>query len=475
MTAIADQQTRTINQSSFSEFASPSPSAAQPAGIAAERAAALTDLAARHGTRFILATFVDLNGKPCAKLVPTAAIAELADGALGFAGYAAGLIGQNPQDGDLCAVPDTSSFTPLDFIQPGLAMVHCDPHVNGEPWPYAPRVILKNAITRLAAAGMSAKVGAEVEYFLVSKDDSGELITADRQDDSPRPCYDARGVTRMYEHLTTVSEAMNNLGWGNYANDHEDGAGQFEQNFNYDDALVTADRVITLRYILNVLAEQRGMIATFMPKPFTDRTGNGLHFHLSLWSNEDTALFPDAADPRGLGISRDAYSFIGGILEHSPALQAFLAPTVNSYKRTGATTSESGATWSTNRASYGGNDRTHMVRVPDANRLELRSGDGAANPYLAIAATIAAGLDGIEKSLDPGTPSGPGERKPDAHALPATLMHAVEALRRDEVMLTALSGDPAVGRYFADAKEQEFISWHGNVTAWEITNYLTSV
>jgi len=474
MTAIADEQTRTVAQSSFDAPTNPA-DGTRPATSAGERAAALNELAGRHGTKFILATFVDLNGKPCAKLVPVQAIAELAEGALGFAGYAAGLIGQKPQDGDLCAVPDVSSYTPLDFIKPGLAMVHCDPHVGGEPWAYAPRVILKNALARLAESGMSAKIGAEVEYFLVAKDDSGALGTADARDDSPHPCYDARGVTRMYEHLTTVSEAMNSLGWGNYANDHEDGAGQFEQNFNYDDALVTADRVVTLRYILNVLAEQRGMIATFMPKPFTDRTGNGLHFHLSLWGEGDTPLFPDNADPRNLGISQGAYSFIAGILEHAPALQAFLAPTVNSYKRTGATTTESGATWSTNRASYGGNDRTHMIRVPDGNRLELRSGDGAANPYLAIAATIAAGLDGIEKNMDPGTPSGPGERKPNAHALPATLLHAVEALRRDDVMLAALSGDAAIGRYFADAKEQEFITWHGQVSDWEITHYLTSV
>lgn len=475
MTAFADEQTHTMTDSSVPPAAVPFQATAPRSTTPAGRAAALTELATRHSTKFILATFVDLNGKPCAKLVPVPAIGELAAGALGFAGYAAGLIGQKPQDSDLCAVPDVSSFTPLDFIKPGLAMVHCDPHVDGAPWAYAPRVILKNALARLAAAGMSAKVGAEVEYFLVAKDDTGALSTADARDDSPHPCYDARGVTRMYEHLTTVSEAMNTLGWGNYANDHEDAAGQFEQNFDYNDALVTADRVITLRYILNMLAEQRGMIATFMPKPFTDRTGTGLHFHLSLWDAAGTALFPDAADPRGLGISPDAYSFIAGLLDHAPALQAVLAPTVNSYKRTGATTTESGATWSTNRASYGGNDRTHMIRVPDGNRLELRSGDGAANPYLAIAAAVTAGLDGIEKDMDPGTPSGPGERKPDAHALPATLLHAVEALRRDDVMLCTFSGDAAIGRYFADAKEQEFITWHGQVTDWEVTHYLTSV
>lgn len=433
------------------------------------RRISLADIARAHDVRFLLATFVDMTGKPCAKLVPVEAADELENGAMGFAGYAAGLMGQKPQDSDLTAVPDLASFTPVPFIKEGLAIIHCDPHVDGQPWPYAPRVVLKNTLSRLAEKGMQAKVGAEVEYFLVTKNDDGTLSTADSKDDSLRPCYDARGVTRMYDHLTSISDAMNSLGWGNYANDHEDAAGQFEQNFNYADALTTADRVVSLRYILNILAGQRGMTATFMPKPFTDRTGTGLHFHLSLWSGAE-ALFPaEGADDggRGLGLS--------GILDHAPALQAFLAPTVNSYKRSGATTSSSGATWSPRKASFGGNDRTHMIRVPDNKRIELRSGDGSANPYLAIATAIAAGLDGVEKSLNPGQPSGPGESKPDAHLLPATLLHAVEALRKDPVILASLSGDPAIGSYYADAKEEEFLSWHNQVSDWEIRTYLTSI
>jgi glutamine synthetase len=461
----------------MTSLATPEVQAAEPVAADAGRIS-LADIAKAHGVRFLLATFVDMTGKPCAKLVPVEAADELENGAMGFAGYAAGLIGQKPQDSDLIAVPDLASFTPVPFIKEGLAIIHCDPYVDGKPWPYAPRVILKNTLARLANKGMQAKVGAEVEYFLVKKNDDGTLSTADARDDSPRPCYDARGVTRMYDHLTSISDAINGLGWGNYANDHEDAAGQFEQNFNYADALTTADRVVTLRYILNILAEQRGMTATFMPKPFTDRTGTGLHFHLSLWSGTD-ALFPAGGSPdddgRGLGISSLAYSFIAGILDHAPALQAFLAPTVNSYKRTGATTSSSGATWSPRKASFGGNDRTHMIRVPDNKRIELRSGDGSANPYLAIATAIAAGLDGVEKAADPGAPSGPGESRPDAHLLPATLLHAVEALRKDPVILSSLSGDARIGAYYADAKEEEFLSWHNQVSDWEIRTYLTSI
>ncbi|WP_255513366.1 type III glutamate--ammonia ligase [Homoserinibacter sp. GY 40078] len=434
----------------------------------------LADLAAADGVRFILATFVDMNGKPCAKLVPVEAAAELEAGELGFAGFAAGAIGQRPEDPDILAVPDLDSYTPLGFIRPGLALVHCDPHVNGEPWPYAPRVILKKVLADLAAQKLEAKVGAEVEYFLVHRHEDGTLHPADARDTSGQPCYDARGVTRMYEHLTGVSEAMNSLGWGNYANDHEDGNGQFEQNFAYADALTTADRVVTLRYMISMLAESRGMTATFMPKPFTDRTGTGMHLHMSLWRG-DEPLFPGTDDAHGLGLSSLAYGFVGGVLGHAPALLSFIAPTVNSYKRRGATSTASGATWSPTRASYGGNDRTHLIRVPDGNRIELRGTDGSANPYLAIAATLAAGLDGIGRGVQPGPPSRPGTFPEGAATLPPTLLHAVEALRSDELLLTALGGDGTIGRYYADVKEDEFLRWHNTVTPWEIDTYLTAV
>jgi glutamine synthetase len=432
----------------------------------------LASLAAESGTTFILALFVDLTGKPCAKLVPVEAVDELQTNGVGFAGYAAGAMGQEPKDPDIMAIPDPSSFTPIPFIKEGLALVHCDPHVEGVPWKFAPRVILRSMIERAAEKDLSVFVGAEVEYFLVAKDDAGRLVTADASDDAARPCYDARGVTRMFDHLAAVSTGMNGLGWANYANDHEDGNGQFEQNFAYADALTTADRVVTLRYLISMLAEQRGMTATFMPKPFTDRTGNGLHMHLSLWK-DDEPLFPADADERGLGLAPLAYSFIAGVLEHACALQAVIAPTVNSYKRTGAVSTTSGASWAPRYATYGGNDRTHYVRVPDNNRIELRGGDGSANPYLAAAGAIGAGLDGIERELDPGTPGGDNGTKREA--LPLTLLHAIEALEAD----TALSGvldtaGPGVAEYFANLKREEFFTWHSQVSAWEVDHYLTA-
>ena len=432
----------------------------------------LRTLTHEAGTRFVLALFADLRGKPCAKLVPVEAIDLLATEGVGFAGYAVGAIGQQPKDPDIMAIPDPESFTPIPFIKDGLAIVHCDPHVDGEPWPYAPRVILKSMIARAADAGYEPWVGAEVEYFLLRRAADGALTTADADDTAAQPCYDARGVTRMYDHLTAISTAMNTLGWSNYANDHEDGNGQFEQNFEFADALTTADRVITLRYLLSMIAAERGMIATFMPKPFADRTGSGLHLHLSLTSG-GTAVFPANSleeDERNLGLSPSAYAFIGGILDHACALQAVVGPTVNSYKRTGALTTASGASWAPKTPTFGGNDRTHYVRVPDNRRIELRGCDGSANPYLAIAAAVGAGIDGIKRSLDPGTVGGGSGR-----ALPPTLLHAVDELEADPVIAGILdaAGD-GVSKYFVDLKREEFFAYHSTVSPWEVEQYLTA-
>jgi glutamine synthetase len=435
-------------------------------------AADLQTLTQDAGTKFILALFVDLRGKPCAKLVPVQAIELLATEGVGFAGYAVGAMGQEPKDPDIMAIPDPASFTPIPFIKDGLAIVHCDPHVEGKPWPYAPRVILKSMIAGAADAGFEPWVGAEVEYFLLRRAADGTLTTADADDTAAQPCYDARGVTRMYDHLTAISTAMNTLGWSNYANDHEDGNGQFEQNFQFADALTTADRVVTLRYLLSMIAAERGMVATFMPKPFADRTGSGLHLHLSLTSG-GASVFPvnsEDEDVRKLGLSPTAYAFIGGILDHACALQAVVGPTVNSYKRTGALTTTSGASWAPRTPTFGGNDRTHYVRVPDDQRVELRGSDGSANPYLAIAAAVGAGIDGIKRSLDPGAVGGGSGR-----ALPPTLLHAVDELESDEVIAGVLdaAGD-GVCKYFADLKREEFFAYHSAVSPWEVEQYLTA-
>ena len=427
----------------------------------------LQTLCQETNTTFVLALFVDLTGKPCAKLVPTAAVGELSTDGVGFAGYAVGAMGQTPKDPDLVAIPDPASFTPIPFVKPGLALVHCDPHVLGKPWPFAPRNILKAVLRQCADAGFEAWVGAEVEYFLLTRNADGTLATADAADTAAQPCYDARSVTRMFDHLAAISDAMNGLGWGNFA---------------YADALTTADRVITLRYLLSMLADERGMIATFMPKPFGDRTGTGLHLHMSLTSAEQPvfATASDEEDTKGLGLSATAYAFIGGILDHAAALQAIIAPTVNSYKRTGALSTTSGASWAPRTPTYGGNDRTHYIRVPDDQRIELRGGDGSANPYLAVAAALGAGLDGVKRSSDPGTAA---TLDPNRPAFPLTLLHAIDHLDADPVIKAVLdSASPitdeaapsAVSTYYANLKRDEFFAWHSAVTPWEIDTYLTA-
>ncbi len=438
----------------------------------------------RDGVEFLFAMFVDMHGKPCAKLVPVSALEGLLEEGAGFAGFAAGAIGQRPSSPDILAMPDLSSYMPAPW-RPGLGIIQCDPCVLGEPWPFAPRVILRRQIERLEASGYTLKVGAEAEYFLVRRSESGGIEVADPQDHAKAPCYDARALTRMYGHLTTVSRHLNTLGWANYANDHEDANGQFEQNFRYADALTTADRVIVFRYMIHSLAAEAGMLATFMPKPFTHLTGNGLHMHLSLWDDDGRELFADMADARGLGMSQLGYSFIGGLLEHSQALTAIACPTVNSYKRLASAPTDSGAAWSPAFATYGGNDRTHMLRVPDPGRIEDRCIDGAANPYLTLAALTAAGLDGIARAVDPGDPCELnllGLTEADAAergltAVPMALWHALEHLETDDVIREGLGKtlDGDYLDYYVATKRAEVRSSGTEVTPWEIERYLSSV
>jgi glutamine synthetase len=455
--------------------------AAAPAGAPRTRDE-LAEAIARDGIEFLFAMFVDLHGKPCAKLIPVSALDSfLAEGA-GFAGYAAGPMGQSPADPDLAAMPDLSSYTPLPW-QPGLAVLQCDPYVDGSPWPYAPRVILRRALDRLAADGMVFNVGAEPEYFLVRRRPDGGIEVADPLDNGELPCYDAKGLTRVYEHLTQVSRGVNALGWANYANDHEDGNGQFEQNFRYADALVTADRLVIFRYAVHMLAQRAGMTATFMPKPFAGRTGSGMHVHASLWSTAGEELFLEPDDPHGLGLSRQAYAFLAGVLDHAPGLAAITCPTVNSYKRIGAPTPRSGATWAPAFISYGGNNRTQMIRVPAPGRMEVRAVDGSANPYLAFTAILAAGLDGLARGADPGEPNRdnlfalpPAEiAARGIRTLPPTLYHATDALLADPVLVAGLGEVPdgTYAEYFAGVKRDEFFEYHAQVTPWEVDHYLT--
>ncbi|HET8684016.1 MAG TPA: type III glutamate--ammonia ligase [Micromonosporaceae bacterium] len=440
---------------------------------------------ARDGVQFLLVMFVNLYGKPCAKLAPVATLDQLLTDGLGFAGHAADGLGQSPADPDVVAIPDVSSYVKVP-LQPGLGIVQCDLHVEGRPWPYAPRNILRARLDRLAEQSTALRVGAEPEYFLVRRTATGGIEIADELDTAASPCYDAHAATRALDHLSTLSRAMNELGWGNYSNDHEDANGQFEQNFRYADALATADRVIVFRYLARLSAERSGRIATFMPKPFSHLTGNGLHLHMSLWRPDpagDHPLFDDPGDERGLGLSTMGYRFIGGLLDHAPGLHALTSPTVNSYKRLGAASgTRSRSSWAPGFASYGGNNRTHMVRIPEAGRIEVRCVDGAANPYLAMAALLAAGMDGVEREIDPGPPVERNLERVDETAarelglrrLPPTLLHAVDELVRDDALRAALGKVPGgeYVDYYAACKRTEFADYHRQVSQWEWDRYL---
>ncbi len=447
-----------------------------------EGRAELKKRAEKDGVRFFFAMFVDMHGKACAKLVPAEAYDVMMDGGSGFAGFAAGPMGQSPADPDMIAVPDPASYVQVPW-NPELAVLQCDIAVEGEPWPYTPRLILKNFLAGIARKGWTFNVGAEAEYFLVRRKSGGGIELADPIDTMPLPCYDAKGLTRMLPHLTQVSKHMNKLGWSNYANDHEDGNGQFEQNFNYADAVTTADRLIFFRYMVHTLAHEAGMAATFMPKPFANLTGSGLHTHQSLWSRDGKELFLDRKDKRGLGLSGMAYRYIGGLIAHAQAMAAVTNPIVNSYKRMGVGAPTSGATWAPAYATYGSNNRTQMLRVPDAGRVENRSVDGAANPYLAFTVQLAAGLDGVARQLDPGEPNTDNLYVQDPKvvakrrikAMPPTLLHAVDHLVKDDVLRAALGAVPGGDYidYYAETKRQEFMEWHARVSDWETERYLT--
>ena len=439
---------------------------------------------ADDGVEFIYAMFVEMHGKPCAKLVPVSALDELMEAGAGFAGFAAGPMGQVPSDPDILAIPDPASYTQLPW-QPNVAAMQCDPTVEGELWPYAPRVILRQALDELAERNMVLKSGVEAEYSLVVRNDDGSLSVADARDTDTQPCYDARSLTRMLPHLMEVSKNLDAMGWGNYANDHEDANGQYEQNWEYSDAMTTADRLVLFRLMIHTMAQRQGWHATFMPKPFSDKAGNGLHAHLSLWSADtDEPLFPGSGtDAKGLGLSDLAYQFTAGLIEHAPALVAVTNPTVNSYKRMGVGAPTSGATWAPAYAAYGGNNRTHMVRVPEPNRIEVRLPDGSANPYLMYAALLAAGMDGVDNTMDPGVPNSDNlftlpHAEIEARGIakmPPTLLHAAENLAEDDVLADGL-GMTAHGPYrdyFVKTKSDEFMAHHHEVTPGEIDTYLT--
>jgi glutamine synthetase len=435
----------------------------------------LTQIARDKGIEFFLASFVEMTGSSKAKLVPAEHAKTLVAEGAGFAGFAAGLLGQGPHDPDIAAIPDPDSLMVLPW-RPNIGWLASNITVNGEAWPYCPRTILQRIREEARSAGYVFKCGVEAEFFLVRRTPTG-IEPADPLDRLAKPCYDQGTLTRSLDFLTTLVKYMQTLGWGPYANDHEDANCQFEINWHYAECLKTADQHTFFKYMVRTLAEQQGWVATFMPKPFSNLTGSGAHFHMSLWDpTSDQNLFLDEADPNGL--SSLAYHFIGGLKAHARGLSALAAPTVNSYKRLVAGAPRSGATWAPVCVTYGGNNRTQMLRIPGPGRVECRAVDGSANPYLAAAGILAAGLDGIRNMLPAGERNDRNMyevsleelRREGIHVLPATLNEAVSELENDPVLMAALG--PEYGPAYVAAKRAEWRDYHNSVSQWEIENYL---
>jgi glutamine synthetase len=422
----------------------------------------LAKAAKDKGLRYFLISYTDLFGTQRAKLVPAAAIGEMQKAGAAFAGFATWL-DMTPADSDLFARPDPASLIQLPW-RPTVGWLAADLWMDGKPVEHAPRNVLRRALAAADAKGYELKTGVECEFFLVTP--SGDRI-ADDGDHQQKPCYDQAALMRRYDVITEICDAMLELGWSPYQNDHEDANGQFEMNWQFDNALVTADRHAFFKYMVKSIAEKHGLRATFMPKPFSNLTGNGCHAHVSLWQGKKN-LFQD---PKGeLGLSKLGYGFIGGVIHNAEPLCALLNPTVNSYKRINAPRTVSGATWSPNTVTYAGNNRTHMIRIPESGRFELRLGDGAANPYLLQAGILVAGLDGVANKRDPGRRLDinmytEGHKVGNAKRLPLNLLDALRLLEQSSVLRQGL-GEAFVSSYLK-LKHDDWNAYAGHLTQWE--------
>ncbi|MBI3528923.1 MAG: type III glutamate--ammonia ligase [Betaproteobacteria bacterium] len=425
--------------------------------------------------KYILAQFVDIHGAAKAKAVPVEHLDMMLNEGAGFAGFALWGFGMGPHGPDYMAVGDPSTLSVIPWM-PGFARMACYGHVNGAPYQYCSRVVLKRQLDALAKRGLTMYTGIEPEFMLLKRAGDGSLAPADDTDLLEKPCYDYKGLARSVPFLEAMVDALRAVGVDVYQIDHEDANGQFEVNFTYGDALSSADRLVLVKMAASEIARSMGMIATFMPKPFSDRTGTGAHFHISIGNGKVKNLFHDDKDKNGLGLSKMAYHFMGGVLAHAKALTAIVAPTINSYKRLVVGRALSGATWAPAYITYGNNNRTACVRVP-YGRLELRLPDGSANPYLASAAILAAGMDGVDRELDPGKPinenlyewSPEKLKRAGIGLLPQSLKEALDEFEKDKVLRAALGED--LSQEFLTLKRMEWVEYSRHVSDWERERY----
>ncbi len=429
----------------------------------------LGEWAQENGVRYFMISFTDLFGAQRAKLVPAQAIAEMQEDGAGFAGFAAWL-DMTPAHPDMLAVPDADAVIQLPW-KPEVAWLPANLVMEEAPVAQAPRNVLIDLIAKAKDKGLRVKTGIEAEYFLLNPDG---CAISDAYDTAEKPCYDQAALMRRYDVISEICDYMLQLGWAPYQNDHEDANGQFEMNWDFDDALATADKHSFFKFMVKSVAEKHGFRATFMPKPIAGLTGNGCHAHISVWDLEGaTNAFAD--EGKELGLSDDGLHFLGGIVAHAEAMCAITNPTVNSYKRINAPVTQSGATWAPNTVTWTGNNRTHMVRVPGPGRFELRLPDGATNPYLLQAAIVAAGLLGLSAKADPGPRLdidmyAMGHTVKDAPRLPLNLLDAIRAFEADTAFTDMIGAEMTAA--FAKLKKQEWDSYMAHFSEWERANCL---
>ena len=433
---------------------------------------------------YLLAQFVDINGSPKVKMVPVSHFDDVIDEGAGFAGAAVLGLGQGPHSHDMMARLDLATYSPAPWTE-GVARFASDLYVDGEPYMFCPRQNLKRVLAKVREEGFVFNVGIEPEHFLVTRNGDGSLSVwdPDNVDTLAKPCYDFKGIANVMDYLRDLMDGMALVGWDTYQSDHEDANGQYEVNFVYSDALTTADRYTFFKMMTSQYAQERGAIATHMAKPFADRTGSGghIHFHVADAKSGDN-LFLDESDAQDLGLSEFAYHFIGGIFAHAAALCAVNSPTVNCYKRlqvgAGLQGTTSGFTWTPAFISYGDNNRTQMIRTAGPGHLEDRTVSAACNPYLALAAYVSAGLDGVRRKLSPGKANlgnlyelGLEEiQRRGIGLLPQSLAEALTELRKDEVIQESLG---VIYDEFIELKEAEWKEYHRQISQWELDRYLT--
>jgi glutamine synthetase len=432
---------------------------------------------AQNQVRYVLAQFVDIYGVAKSKAVPVDHLEDILTDGVGFAGGGVFGLRLEPHEPEYMVVGDLSTLTLVPWA-PGYARMMGTGLVSGKPHPIDTRNILKAQIERLTQRGWTLMTGIEPEFSLFERRSDGAVMPFDATDCLQKPAYDFRGLSRARIFLERVTECLQSLGIDVYQIDHEDANGQYEINFKYADALTSADQVILFKMAASEIAHELGAICSFMPKPKSSMTGNGMHIHCSLADPNGKNLFHDPSDNSGMGLSKLAYHFIAGVLAHARPLTALLAPSVNSYKRLVVGRTSSGTTWAPVFIAYGDNNRTAMVRIP-YGRIELRVGDSGMNPYLAQAALIAAGLDGVDRQLDPGPPQNinfyalsPREiAENKIGILPQSLSESIEELDKSALFRDALGAD-FIDEFVA-LKRCEWIDYHRHVSDWETQRYLS--